>query len=115
MNKKLLKQLVLESYIKGELDQKKVMAIADRLTRKELKVYIKALKQTEKQRSVTIAIAGKATEEQQKQFQSMFPNKKVIVTYDPSLMTGVRISNNDDIFEMNLKHELDVIIQQVSE
>ena len=103
----------MQSYKNGTLNPEIVLAIAEKLTRKELKVYIKAIKLAEKRRSVTIAFASNITNDEQKQLQSLFPGKKLIVTQDPTLLAGIRITNNDDIFEMNLKHELDDIIQQI--
>lgn len=114
MNKKLLKQLIISSYTGNNLNQEMAFAIADKLDRTDLKLYIKALKHMEKKQSVMIALAQEATTEQEKQLQSLFPNKKIILSHDPSLLTGLRITNNDDIFEMNLKDRLDDIMNYVN-
>lgn len=115
MKKTLLKQLILTSYKEGELDEEIVFAIADRLERKELKQYLKALKQSEKLRTVIVDLPTDAAKEQIKDLQMLFPQKAIKVRKDPSLLAGVRIINSDDIFEMNLKHNLDAIIEQVNE
>lgn len=111
MNKKLLKQLILASYTNGALDEKNILAITDRLTRAELKQYIKALKQSEKAKTVIVDIPFYDTKSQN--LQSVFPSKKIIVRKDPSLLVGIRVTDNDDVFEMNLKHELDAIIKTI--
>jgi hypothetical protein len=115
MNRKLLKQLVIHSYQNGSLHNEKVMMIADRLTRKELKQYIKALKYSEKLRTVIVDLPTETTSAQTEAFESLFPDKKVLFRKDPSLMLGMRIHNNDDVFEMNLKHNLDAIITRIEQ
>ena len=115
MKKRLLKQLVLESYDKGHLLEDKVLAIANQLDRKELKQFIGALKQSEKLRTVFVDMPFDGTDEDMKSLQSLFPDKKIVLRTDKTLMAGMRIVNNDDIFEMNLKHNLDAIIEHVNE
>lgn len=114
MKKKLLKQLILESYDKGQLLEEKVLAIADQLDRKELKQYISALKQSEKLRTVFIDTPFDGNAEDLQSLQSIFPDKKIVLRTDPSLLAGTRIVNNDDIFEMNLKHNLDAIMEAIN-
>jgi F0F1-type ATP synthase delta subunit len=113
MNKSLLKELIIASYKNGKLDQAKILSIADQLKRKELKAYIHAIKQAEKKRTVYIEMAEDSTKEQSEELQALFPNKRIVINKNPTLITGMRIQNNDDVFEMNLKHELDAIIEQV--
>lgn len=115
MKKTLLKQLVLNSYVKGELNQENVFAIADRLDRKELKQYSKALKQSEKLHSVIIEVPFYNDKDNTDALKELFPDKKLIIRKNPSLISGLRIRMNDDIFEMNLKHNLDAIVSHVTE
>lgn len=112
MKKKLLKQIVLSSYKNGELHDKTITQIADILDRKDLKQYITALKQSEKLRTVFIDMAL-AEVGVTKEFQKFFGEKKVVIRTDPSLLAGMRVTDNDDIFQMNLKHNLDAIIEHV--
>jgi mRNA-degrading endonuclease YafQ of YafQ-DinJ toxin-antitoxin module len=114
MKKKLLKQLVLESYDKGHLLEKKALLIADQLDRKELKQYISALKQSEKLRTVFVDMPFDGNDDDMRSLQSLFPDKKIVLRTEESLLAGMRIVNNDDIFEMNLKHNLDAIIEHVA-
>jgi len=114
MNRQTLKQMVLESHINGELNVAKINKIVDLLTKKELRLYIKALKNWEKKNKITIEVADK-TGFDLSGFEDLFPDKKMVVTVDPSLMLGLRLQNNDDIFEMSLKNTLEKITEHIEE
>lgn len=114
MNRQTLKQLVIESYDNGELDASKVSRIADLLTKKELRLYIRALKNWEREHKVVIEVPhdnGMNFDE----LQGMFPEKKIVVNVDPSLILGMRLKDNDDIYEMSLKNTLDKITEHIEE
>ncbi len=114
MNRQTLKQLVIESNSYGELDAAKVNKIADLLTKKELKLYIKALKNWERQTKIFIDVpndSGLNVDD----LNDLFPNKKMVVSIDPTLLLGMRLQDNDDVFEMSLKHTLDKITEHITE
>jgi hypothetical protein len=110
MTKKLLKQLVEYSYTNRCLDNKRVLAVADRLDRKDLKQYIKALKRIEKSRNVYVTTTFRQSDLLKQEFKDLYPGKKVIINTDPSLILGIKITDNDDITEINLNHQLDDIM-----
>lgn len=114
MNRNMLKKLVLESYDDGELDAQKVNKIADLLSKSELKLYIKALKNWEKEHSIIIDLP-RADMVYHEQVQTLFPDKKVVMQFDPTLLLGMRLQENDDIYEMSLKKTLDKITQHIEE
>lgn len=114
MNRQMLKQLVVESYSDGELDAAKVNKIADLLTKKELQLYIRALKNWEKQMRVIVEIPRKGDIDLE-ELQDIFPDKKIVLEVDPTLILGMRIQNNDDVFEMSLKNTLDKITEHIEE
>ncbi len=113
MTKKLLKQLIQESYKNGQLDEKQVFAIADLLTREELKEYIKFLRAAEKKRTIYIESA-KITDDLML-LKDIFPKKRIIFKENPSLLAGIRIINNDDIFNFNVLKNLNDIIEFVEQ
>ncbi|MFH1833102.1 MAG: hypothetical protein ABH816_02945 [Candidatus Levyibacteriota bacterium] len=115
MTKKHIKKLILESYTKNNLDQKKVERIAERLTRKELKHYIKALKNLELQRSVIVSSPRPLKGENIKNLKNMFGSKKIIYNLDPNLILGMRIQDNDILYEMDLKNTLDDLAKYIGE
>lgn len=115
MAKKDTQPLVDTSYTDEELDAKKISAIADKLDRKSLKQYVRALKQAEKAKNVYVDVPFGGKETYTEDLQALFPNKTLVIREDPSLLLGVRITNGDDVFEINLQRQLDEISRQVSE
>lgn len=114
INKKLLKQLVTASYKKNVLDKQTVTSIADRLDRTELRQYIKALKEAKRSKEVIVEVPF-AQKFDQKELENIFPNKELLIKEDPSLLLGIRIKNNDDIIEMNLKNSLQTMLNQITQ
>ncbi|MCL4354100.1 hypothetical protein M1349_01355 [Patescibacteria group bacterium] len=108
MTSKQIKSLVLQSYTKEVLDQKKVTRIAKLLKRSDLKSYIKALKGLEKEKTVTVVLPDIKMKKKDldKQFKLAFPNKSINYETDESLLVGVKIINNDLIYEFNLRDTL---------
>lgn len=114
MSKKLVKKLVDYSYKDNKLSAENVESVAKLLDRCDLNLYIKALKRQERKLSVfidvpinNISVKGK--------FKEIFPNKKIVWNIDPLLMLGARITNDDMLFEMNLKNTLDKILLSIEQ
>lgn len=114
MTRNALKQLVIASYSDGELDPKNVNKIADLLTRSELQLYIRALKNWEKQQQVIVDVPQE-TPGMKAELQSVFPDKQIVLTVDPSLILGMKMHHNDDIYEMSLKNTLEKITEHIEE
>jgi len=113
MTKKFLQQLVLASYTKDELDQAKINKIASLLDRGELKDYIRALKVNERKRSVVIISALPLSKNDEEKMKQIYPHKKIITLADPSLLLGLRIQDNDTIYQLNLHDSLERIREYV--
>ncbi len=107
MTKKQIKQLVQESYMDDQLNEKKVLLIAQSLSRHDLKQYIKDLRKLEKQRNVVVLLPQESLKEEEQTLQDLFPDKHLKFKIDPSLILGVKIVNNDIISEFNLKNTLE--------
>lgn len=112
MDHKLIKQLVLASYTDGQLDLQTVEKITPFLNRKSLKQYIKALKTYEKQNCVCIESAYNLDETI---FEDLFPNKKIVYKTDPSLILGIKVTNNDLVYDMNLKSKFNNLIDKIKQ
>ena len=115
MNKKQIKQLILESYKNDTLDPERVDEIVNILDRKELKEYIKVLKNWENKKSVVITMPYPPKNEDKYKFLTLFPDKKIVYNIDPSLLVGVKIKNDDLITEINLKDTLRNIVDYISQ
>lgn len=114
MNKKLLKQLIEESYTENELNTEKVQKIADLLKRKDLKIYINALRDRENQMRVIVS-TPQNIEMDEEVFQKLFPNKKILFEQDLDLLLGIKITDNDMVYNFTLKNRLDKIIEKLKE
>jgi F0F1-type ATP synthase delta subunit len=112
MTKRQIKLLAKASYVKNDLDSLKTNKIAKRLTREDLKKYLRTLKSIEKQKTVTVIVPEMGLSEKQgieKKFKNLFKEKRIIIQTDPSLLVGLRIINNDLVYELSLKNTFDKI------
>lgn len=114
MDKKKILTYVSKSYVKNHLDYSRVKAIASILRRSDLKKYIQGLKNAESKKNVIIVLPFK-NNSQISIFQKIFPNRNIVYRTDPSLIAGVRIIDNDQIFEFDLKDTLGNIIANIKE
>lgn len=112
MTRKQIKNLVLNSYSKNNLNSLRVKKIADKLTREDLKRYLRALKEADKEKSVTIVMPEIMIKDKkgiESKFKNAFKNKKISFVTDPSLILGLKIINNDLIYELSLDNTFDKI------
>ncbi len=115
MRKKIIKQIALKSYDGDMLDEKIVDSIAEKLSRHDLKLYIKELKNYEKKKNVYVSLPYPPTIKEKEAVHLLFPKKKISYIIDPSLVIGVKITNNDLVTEMSLKNTLDDIMLYTAE
>jgi hypothetical protein len=116
MNKQIIKQLVSDSYTDGELDAGKVFKIADILRQSELKEYIHALKEFEKKTTVMVTVPSQGiADDMLTSMQQLFPKKKVMLDYDPNLILGVKVTDNDRVYEFTLRNTLEKMVQYVEQ
>ena len=113
MNKKIIDKLVLTSYSGDFLDEKKVNKIASLISKSDLKKYIQGLKLAEKKKS--LIVSSPSNNQDLKKFENLFPHKKIVLVKDPSLMLGVKVVDNDIVYEFTLKNSLDKIISYIEQ
>lgn len=113
MIKNKIKKLAQQSYRGINLDRKKVNGISSLLSRADLKLYIKELKAMEAKKNliVTVPFANIPNEA----IKEIFPNKIIVYKKDESLMLGVKIADNDIIYEFTLKNTLENIISHIKQ
>ena len=115
MDKKTIKVVVLASYTKGELDSEKVLRIAKVLSRKDLKNYIHGLKNYEKKLSVTVNTPYELDNQHKNMFSQLYPDKKMIFQTNQSLILGLRITDNDTVYELDLQSQLNNILTKIEQ
>lgn len=114
MTKKLLNQLIEYSYRDNIVSPENVNKVVGYLNRSDFKQYIKRLKMYEKKHSVFIDLPSDNYDLKGK-FKEIFPNKKIVLGVDNTLMLGLRIIDDDMLFEMNLKSNLKRILSYIEE
>ena len=116
MTKKIIKKLALSSYTGENLDGKKVNRIIKHLGRLDLKTYIKAIKNFENSRTVTLLSPITSSKTRlTKEMKKIFPDKKIVIEKDGNLIAGVRIIDNDTIYDFNVKNTLENLVSYVSQ
>ena len=113
MNSKKIDKLVAHSYKNNFLDQKKVNKIAALIGKSDLKKYINALKLAEKRKN--LIISSPINNLDLSKFEKLFPNKRIILKMDPALMLGVKIVDDDIIYEFTLNNSLDKILNYIEQ
>jgi hypothetical protein len=115
MNTKIIKQLAMQSFTNGQLDEGKLQKIWKRLARSEQRVYLKFLKIVSSRNSVKITVASKLDKESQNTLKKIFKNKKIEITQDNELLAGIKIQDYDTIYDLNLKNSLNSMVNFVKE
>ncbi|MBI2028562.1 MAG: hypothetical protein HYT07_03030 [Candidatus Levybacteria bacterium] len=110
MNKKKITHLALESYNGVYLNERKVNLISSLFNRSDLKKYITALKSLDNTKKIIVSSPGYID---QRSFSKIFPNKRIIVKKDSSLLLGVQIVDNDTVYRYSLKDTLNKIIENI--
>lgn len=111
MIRKEIKKLVLASYTNNKLDKKRVDKIVKHLTRSELKNYIKYLKLNEKSKNIVVEVSSLSNKEQiMKNIKKNYPDKNISVIENRKIIAGIKITNNDIIYEANLKNRLENLV-----
>jgi F0F1-type ATP synthase delta subunit len=113
MNSKKIDKLVAVSYKGNYLDQTQVNKIASLISRSDLKKYINGLELAEKKKS--LLILSPVNNQDVARFQKLFPHKKIVLKKDPSLMLGIKVVDNDIVYEFTLRNSLDKILNHIEQ
>lgn len=111
MNKNKFLRLALASYNGKYLDEKKVNRFSSILSRSDLKKYINALSSLENRKKLIVSAPSEDFDE--KAFEKLFPNKRIVFRKNPSLLLGVSIIDNDIEYEFSLKNLFDKILTYI--
>ena len=110
MTSKMISKLISASYVKGTLDAKKVNKIASILPRADLKVYIRGLKLSEKDKMISLVLPNRNL--YNKTLTSGI-KKRIEVIEDSSLLLGLKIIDNDMVYDLSLKNNLERFVNSL--
>lgn len=91
----------------GEVNNKIAGFILNKLTKKELKVFLRKLKKINNESNVKVRYEGNMTVEIKKTIQQMYLDKNIIYEKDDNLGGGIMIIDNDMIVNYTVGGILD--------
>ncbi|OGH38278.1 MAG: hypothetical protein A3B44_01355 [Candidatus Levybacteria bacterium RIFCSPLOWO2_01_FULL_38_21] len=107
MKIKQIKKLAMQSFKKGNLDPEKIKKIAPLLNRRQLKTYIRFIKKLDREKKVLVFTPiDKVDQKTTSKLRGMFPEKKIEYIKRSDLIAGIRIVDNDIVYEFNVKDSL---------
>jgi F0F1-type ATP synthase delta subunit len=116
MTSKQIKKLAVASYTGESLDSKKVNRVSKLLTRTELKRYIKFLRSLEQSKTVKVIMSSRDLKSSlEKELKTKFPNKKLEFSEDKSLIAGLKLIDNDIIYDFNLANTFENLVSYISQ
>lgn len=116
MKKNLIKKLAEESYTKNTLDSGKILRVSKKLKREDLKIYIKNLKTLESKKTVTVTLPSEeGINEIKMHFTKIYPDKRIVFSIDPSLLSGIRVVDYDNEYELSLRNFLEGSIKTTND
>jgi F0F1-type ATP synthase delta subunit len=116
MTTKQIKKLAVASYSANLLDIKKVNRITKLLNRTQLKRYIKFLKTLEQSKTLKVIISTRdAKNGLSKELKKLFPTKKLEFSEDKSLIAGMKLIDNDIVYDFNLKNTFENLVSYINQ
>jgi F0F1-type ATP synthase delta subunit len=118
MTKNQIKKIAEKSFTNKNLNEAVVKGVAKRLKRSELKLYLKELYALENKKTVKVYLPTDNQEnlkELYSIFKKIYPDKKIAIGVDTSLILGIRVENEDDIYELSLKNVFGNLIEHVGQ
>lgn len=102
---KELKQLA-RLVVEEKVDTKKVESIVAKLADKDLKVFLKFLKQAIARNTVTVASADSITKEVALYFEKKYIGKRIVYSQNEELGAGVVVKIDDDVYDYTVRNYL---------
>lgn len=115
MTKRFLKEMIQASLTNKSLDEKKINTISAHLSRSELKVYLRALKNYTSKNSVTVVSALALPTLVKKDFAQRFSGKNLLFEIEPGLLFGVKIVEGDMVYDQTLSSSFQNLVEFVKE
>ncbi len=112
MTTKKIRKIAQNSFINGKLDKKVIAKVTRTFTRREFKTYVRALRIITKKRVVKVYVPNKrlVTREIKNSLLNFFQEKELDFIEEPEILAGIRIVDNDMIYELNLRDSLENMI-----
>lgn len=115
MQTKKIKKLAEMTYSGNKINEKIVKLASGKLKKSELKVYLKSLKNMQKKKVLKVYVPSKKliSRDIENRLVKFFKNKELNFIEDKSLIAGIRVVDNDMIYELNLKDSFENLIEYI--
>lgn len=115
MTKAQIKIIAQKSFIRNQLDSKKVKFFTSKMKRRELRNYIRELKSIDSKNKITVVVPSIESFKKSdiSSLSEIYIGKKIVYQEDPSLMVGLKLIDNDLIYDFNLKNSFDNMIEEI--
>jgi hypothetical protein len=114
MRRSLIRKLAEETYDKEGINESKAKRVAKVLKREDLKVYIKDLKILDAKRTVKVTVPkNEGISELKNYFGKIYPGKRIEFVIDSSLLTGIKVEDYDNVYELSLKGFLEQAVKGI--
>ncbi len=110
MKIKLIKQLAKASFDNNSLNENKIKIVSSKLKRKDLRSYLRALKILDQENTLFVSMPITDDEKVKNALQIRFPNKKIVYTLNKDLLAGIKIVNNDLLYDFTLQGKIERLI-----
>lgn len=120
MDYQKVKKIAEQSFVNNKLNPKIVDLVAKKLKRSEIKKYIKALRLLKRKKTIYLILPEieKNTNQEISYIlnflKKAYPQKKIEIQKDPSLISGIKVINYDIIYNYNIKNTINSIISHIN-
>ena len=111
---KVVKQVAKTLSQQSELSDDVMLYLSEHFTKSELKMLGKFLRLEIKKRKVEIVTPFELQQEHKKTLTSLYEGLQVEFTQDASFGGGMRITKQDTVLDMSLKHYIIHMVQDLS-
>lgn len=104
MKKNLIKKFAEESFKGNYLNEAKIFEVLKILKREHFKIYLRYLKDLNSKKTVIITLSNsEGFPEVKKYFGKIYSDKKIVYNFDSSLLTGIKVVDYDNVYELSLR------------
>ncbi len=116
ISKAKIKKLVQASFKNNQIDPNRTARIAKLLKGRELKDYIKFLKRFEEGNTVTLIVPDDKISNVPlivEKIKKAYPGKRLQIKTDPNLIGGMKVINDDLIYDFSIKDILEEAVEKI--
>lgn len=115
MNKNILKKLAKSSIVNGKIEKNIVSFVINKLSKKDIKIYLFHLRNDLKKRQIYVTISSIPSGNVKKDISEIFKNREIIYSIDDKLGAGMEIKYDDNYISISVKKMIEQAISKIEE